>query len=95
MIGGMVGFATSADQSNMRVYLYKNGAQFIGLTWVPSSGTTVIAGSGWAPIWLNGTTDYCELFGYHDFGAAKNSLLDGSFNWMAGFYIGDTLTATG
>lgn len=59
--------------------LYKNGAIYKPGTYAPT--TTVMISSGSALVYMNGTTDYVELFGYVvgttpviEFGSAKTYL---------------------
>lgn len=54
-------YGASAAATQGLIYIYKNGGQFKTGTFLSGSSSAVTAS---ALIYMNGTTDYLELFGY-------------------------------
>lgn len=69
-ITGCVSFTTS---STIASYIYKNGAQYRFGSYVTGYSSNVSA-----VIYLNGTTDYVELYGFT--GATQNATVSSYFN---------------
>jgi hypothetical protein len=55
--------------------LYKNGANYVQLSFAAANGATnqYLAHNGGCLIYLNGSTDYIELYGYQVSGASQNT----------------------
>lgn len=89
MLNWTVQMATGmVDQKRFVGILYKNGVYFKTATQVCCSGTEVVSSSGACLVDANGSTDYFELFVWHDMGA--NADMSGNANdcFFAGYHIG-------
>jgi len=67
-VNGAVFFASAA--ASVVVSVYKNGANWKSGPQTPSTVNSAAVG---ALVYLNGTTDYIELYAYHVFGSALNT----------------------
>jgi len=72
LIGGICTAAYLADGSKIISAVYKNGSLY-GLLGRGTVGGADYAGmSGAIPVYFNGTTDYVEMYGYHNHGSAAD-----------------------
>ena len=76
----------SADQKLHSLFIYKNGARSYKETGVSSSGTGNLYLSLTMPIAMNGSTDYLEIYAYHNAGGDLTTYYPStnvSFVWIA------------
>lgn len=68
MVGGLVSLTSIADQKFIIIAVYKNGAEesFVGRQTCSTATSVTNAAGGMIPVYLNGTTDYVELYAYHN-----------------------------
>ena len=72
-VNGAVNIAYSAAVYNAFCSIYKNGTQFkTGSIGAGASGVQA-GGAVSALVFLNGSTDYVEIYGYHSAGSAQNT----------------------
>ena len=62
----------SSSAVSMRTYLYKNGSNFLSGNWLynPSLAQTDDVSTGSGLVYMNGTTDYLELYVYIQSGSS-------------------------
>lgn len=74
---GGISFRGVSDQKRIYVILYKNGLYYKLFTQITTStASTVIASAGAGGlVWMNGSSDYVELYAFHDNGS--DIILDG------------------
>lgn len=65
--GGATGTVNSA-------LIQKNGTDQIGQTWFGGASGQYCGAHASAVVYLNGTTDYVEAYGFHNSGSTKNAL---------------------
>lgn len=58
----VLGFSVIADQDRLGVYLYKNGSEVFNVVTGASGTNTLRVWAAFPPIYMNGTTDYLEIF---------------------------------
>ncbi len=75
--------ATFADQKAVIIAIYKNGSR-VAQTHIYSSGTNDTAATVAMPVKMNGTTDYAEVYIYHEKGSDANTSANAAHNWFKG-----------
>jgi len=76
-VNGHIGFTTSVTAPQLGIY--KNGSQFkMGTNYAVSGNWSSVA----ALIYLNGTTDYIELYGAHVTGTTQTLLATSQYNYF-------------
>jgi hypothetical protein len=63
----------SGSTVNPQIYIQKNGFQVLAGNYIPGTFTNPVATVN-GVVYLNGSTDYAEVFGYHLTGSAVNTL---------------------
>jgi hypothetical protein len=70
-------------ETNLQLYIYKNGVQTKELS---PGGSSLGSVAGWSLIYLNGTTDYVEIF-CRQAAATQNSLASANNTWFQGYLV--------
>ena len=65
--------------------IYKNGAAF-----KDGAYSTAYSASVSSLVYMNGTTDYVEIYTYHSYGAPANTVIGSSGTWFNGILIART-----
>lgn len=83
-----IGASASTAGTVFIPYIYKNGSAYkIGQSYIPPSGSSSMNGSITALVYLNGTTDYVELWGNNS-GSGTNIFSGGaSTTWFQGALV--------
>lgn len=80
---------TPADQALLICEIYKNGSVAKQAV-IPASGTANVVITCMTTLSMNGSTDYVELYVYHESGSNRNILsTTGSEVQLTGFYLGN------
>jgi hypothetical protein len=67
-VNGKAAFSTNTTNSRW-VSLYKNGSKVADIAWTVGNGTNFAECGGSYLIYMNGTTDYLELYAYQNSGS--------------------------
>jgi hypothetical protein len=78
------GFQITSTQTSLTLLLYKNGTAYKSLQNVPSSSGSSVYGS--ALVFLNGSTDYVEIF-FAQAAATQNTTFNASSTYFQGFIV--------
>jgi hypothetical protein len=70
------------------LHIYKNGAAHFALSRITSSAAVQHQMSGSGIVHFNGTTDYAELFVWHNVGADRSLIGNSTDAWFSGMYLG-------
>jgi hypothetical protein len=76
------------DQKRVASVLYKNGVYFKTGAQISESGAEFLSTVGACLVDANGTTDYFELYAWHDMAANADLAGNSNDNYFAGFHIG-------
>jgi hypothetical protein len=71
-VTGKVAFSTNGTNSRW-VTLYKNGGKVADISWSVGSGVNFAEVSGGYLIYMNGSTDYLDLYAYQNSGATLST----------------------
>jgi|LakMenEpi03Aug12_release.lakeMendotaPanAssembly.Ray.scaffolds.fasta_scaffold872920_2 hypothetical protein len=83
-IGGRSQILMSATNGEFFLAVYKNGSQFQRLTGVPAVANCYSSPASDTIVYLNGSTDYVELYGYQSSGVSRT--LQGNTDQLTYFY---------
>jgi hypothetical protein len=88
MLTAHIGASASTAGTVFVPYIYKNGSAYkVGQSYIPPSGSSSMNGSITALVYLNGTTDYVELWG-NNTGSGTNTFSGGaSTTWFQGAMV--------
>ena len=81
LVTGSIKFDLATDVKAIEINIYKNGSAMTPArsTTGSTSGTNLQSVLVSTIVSMNGSTDYVEIFGYHEQGGAKNVFQNGSF----------------
>ena len=85
-INAAVYYDNASGTNNFLTVIYKNGAQNSGIADF-TNGVAYGAASGGDIIFLNGTTDYVEVYGYASNSGTRTFLNGSSNTWFSGVWI--------
>jgi hypothetical protein len=83
-INGSVG--VSASTGIFLSYIYKNGSTYKSGSFLPCNASGAVAGVS-SIVYLNGSTDYVELYGYQSSGTSANTIASGTFTYFNGVLV--------
>ena len=83
-INGSVGCAASGG--SLLSYIYKNGSEYKSGSFITNSVLGAVAGVS-SLVYLNGSTDYVELYGYQSSAAPANTIASGTFTYFNGSMV--------
>jgi hypothetical protein len=83
-IGGRAQIFMSATQGEFFLDVYKNGSTFQRLVGIPCVANCYANPASSILVYLNGTTDYVELYGYQSSGVSRT--ISGNVNQLTYFY---------
>lgn len=88
LVTAHIGAAASTAGTILVPWIYKNGSQYkVGHSYIPPSGSSSMQGSVTALVYLNGSTDYVELWASNT-GTGTNTFSGGaSTTWFQGALI--------
>lgn len=88
LVTAHIGASASTAGTVFVPYIYKNGTAYkVGQSYIPPSGSSSMNGSITALVYLNGSTDYVELWG-NNTGSGTNTFSGGaSTTWFQGALI--------
>lgn len=82
---------TLSDQRLLFTDIYKNGiAAASGTQYVSAAGSGAVIMQNTVVLEMNGSTDYVELYMYHNEGSSVNTLTGASSCKLVGVYLGDS-----
>lgn len=87
---GAVQINPGVNGARVVAILYKNGTRYRDFGQFYGTGTAAIRASGpVAPVFANGTTDYFELWVWHDFGVGTSDIQAVDYGtFFTGYYLG-------
>jgi len=86
-IGGRVQMTPGATAGEVFIWVYKNGSAHIRLAGSPMVNSTFPSPASSYPIYMNGTTDYVELYVWQSNSAARNTNFGPSITYFYGHLI--------
>lgn len=78
-VGGGARFISLGDNDVFTVAIYKNGSLFRLGTFISTGGAMSPVATVSSLVYLNGSTDYIELYAYHNYGSARDVGSDNEF----------------
>jgi hypothetical protein len=75
----------STASVNQNISVYKNGSFYKMTSYMPSTTSTWLMFSSGILIYMNGTTDYVELYASYQTGGVVGNNAGTAFNWFQGF----------
>ena len=80
-------FNSLGDQVNRIVSVYKNGAEAARFIGAKTSGTDSTNTGAVYIVQMNGSTDYVELYGYHEHGSNRNVDAGSPYTYFSGAWL--------
>jgi len=84
-VNGSCGIASLANAKQAIVTIYKNGSEFRRGSQNTVGATQSTVQNVNALIYMNGSTDYIELYVYHEHGSNRNTFADAKYQYFSAF----------